>query len=994
MIRIFKKSNAYKKSFFTSSSFYKLSFDRKKKTASSQIGMITKFLLLFSIIISYPPLLASEQETDSSKKSNKRKESPTTPKESLNKKSKHTLDLPSQKSISNYFKPSASASSTHASVSSPSTNLSISVTSSAPSAFTSEAMDIDVEESSLNPTEDMTQIHVKKRKEIRENVEKDLNNSQLSIYLLKKNDKLPPSSLISEETREEFKDFPWQFFNEDKHHLIGASHDQEVFIDGQLYTDIKDGDGEEIYVFQETGIRQTHWTKIIYPQAAKHKKSQKTRNTLFESNQYKEPKGAVIFIKKMIEDQERFFAITFGTTGRFLLNTDYCEPAFGKHYAYNLLSSNPKYKAQSYTEINLDEKKLKSEQSKANGKVEVLRGVRAFIPKALTVTNGERQICSFLGAHICVSNKFAFETIGETCRKYLEIAEKDTYKTKYAHVDYFTPLEHQETINKVFIESFKNCHFEAPFEIERPSGFQELYEFKLTSRSSWGKHFPSLKREYKDFSCLADDLKKLVSCQPSVEALKNLRLLKITATNDSNQPLARWRADQLITTTVNYMAKTYWIEGGEIFKVHKNFIGWVNERLDRLFWRRENFGNGPTNILPEDSSLRSLTPFNITDTKKKYGKDVLSENAYNERMAKENPTNLFLFDCATIKVKDDPHPKSRVEPCDLFTKEGDLVHLKRWSQGSSSISYLVTQGLSSANLFLIDKNYREEFSKMLSTNSNFDSARKKLEKNNFRVVLGFIHPNNNIIPSGLPFNAKMELLRGLSELEKIGLEGLIISIKDDNTTAQSLQGSFMEESLEVNSDSTVAMVSEDPLESVSSLQTPILKKSEEATIFNGEDTIPIPVKFESIELAKKQGTIGPRSIPGWKLHDVDDKGNCFYDAIVHQMQLIHHPFLASVHHTTLPRNRLRLHIQGKNFKDDEWADDQSIDACVKKLDLILAIVDTRTPENGFTYYYLGKDGEVVTHTPDNLSPLPIKPIIRLAATGNHYLSVVTHPDSV
>lgn len=152
------------------------------------------------------------------------------------------------------------------------------------------------------------------------------------------------------------------------------------------------------------------------------------------------------------------------------------------------------------------------------------------------------------------------------------------------------------------------------------------------------------------------------------------------------------------------------------------------------------------------------------------------------------------------------------------------------------------------------------------------------------------------------------------------------------------------------------------------------------------------VKQESIEFAMKQGAVGPRLIPGWELHDVEDEGNCFYDAIAHQMQLIKHPFLNEVPSTTLPRDSLRLRLQGVDFKDKEWAEDQHIDQFVKSFnDIILAVVDTRAPENGFTYYYMNVDGEVVTHAPDNKLPLPPKNIIRLAATGNHYLSIVSYP---
>lgn len=630
------------------------------------------------------------------------------------------------------------------------------------------------------------------RKAIREEAEKGLKTSTLNIYLLKKHEKLSPPSEIPEDKQNEFGDFPWQYINENKYSLIGAPHDKEYFIDGQLYTQIKDGEGEEIYVFQETGIRQTEWTKVIYQQAKKHKGSERTRNPLYESAQYREPKGAVVFVKKKIGGEERFFALTFGMTGRFLLNFDYCDPAFGKHYAYNMLSINPGYKAQAFTEVNLDEKKLKHEQAKLNGKVEVSRGVRAFVPKALTVTDGKKQVSSFLGAHICISGKFAFETIGELCRDSLKMAERVNYQKKYSHIDDFSPLENEEEINKIFIQGLSKCHIENPFEAEGNPDIQAVDKFELRSRLAWDKNFPSLERSYDDFSLLANGLVKFIRSNPSASLLQKLKKLKIVGKNSSNYQVCNWRGDQLVTATIDSNNKTYWIEGGEVFEVHKNFIEKVNKKLDNLFWARKKLNNSLiNNILPANSSLNSLTPFNDTDKKLRQGKLVCSENAYNERMAKTHPDKFFLCDCGNIQVDGDPNPHSKVEPCDLLSKEWDLIHLKRWSSSSEILSYLPLQGLSSASLLSESKKFRDEFIKKLPKNGSFEKAEEVFKDKKFRVVLGFIHEDEEITPSGLAFNAKLALLKGVEELEKLELESMIISIKDD-TTKQKNEGSAKE----------------------------------------------------------------------------------------------------------------------------------------------------------------------------------------------------------
>lgn len=152
--------------------------------------------------------------------------------------------------------------------------------------------------------------------------------------------------------------------------------------------------------------------------------------------------------------------------------------------------------------------------------------------------------------------------------------------------------------------------------------------------------------------------------------------------------------------------------------------------------------------------------------------------------------------------------------------------------------------------------------------------------------------------------------------------------------------------------------------------------------------------FESISLqeAEEKGAIGPRSIEGWDLHDVEDLGNCFYEAVGDQLQLSNHAYLQSIPETTLLRDSLRLRVQGDTFRDREWADNETIDEFVKRFpDCILAVVDTRYPERGFTCYFF--DGEIVrAYMPDATGALPLgRHILRIAFTGNHFLSVRAHP---
>lgn len=153
---------------------------------------------------------------------------------------------------------------------------------------------------------------------------------------------------------------------------------------------------------------------------------------------------------------------------------------------------------------------------------------------------------------------------------------------------------------------------------------------------------------------------------------------------------------------------------------------------------------------------------------------------------------------------------------------------------------------------------------------------------------------------------------------------------------------------------------------------------------------------EAKELSKKtaeeKGIIGPRYIPRFTLADVDDQGNCFYIAVTNQMALLNNHFTNNVPIGTAPNDSLRLAIQGEDFLDRQWADDATFDLFIREFPhIILSIIDTRNPEAGFISYYMDENGDIITNVGDLDLP-ENREIIRLAATGNHFLSVTSHPE--
>jgi hypothetical protein len=160
---------------------------------------------------------------------------------------------------------------------------------------------------------------------------------------------------------------------------------------------------------------------------------------------------------------------------------------------------------------------------------------------------------------------------------------------------------------------------------------------------------------------------------------------------------------------------------------------------------------------------------------------------------------------------------------------------------------------------------------------------------------------------------------------------------------------------------------------------------------NDEDDIPYSVRYSSRKSVEDQQKIGAREIPGWILQDVPGDGNCFYYAVEHQMRQLN--LQIPITNGTCIADALRLRVQGEYFQDQEWADNHHIETFVRTFNTILAVIDTRYVSAGFTYYYHDENEHNITNRGDMPLP-PNKPLLKLAYTGNHFLSVVNHPSGI
>ncbi len=126
-----------------------------------------------------------------------------------------------------------------------------------------------------------------------------------------------------------------------------------------------------------------------------------------------------------------------------------------------------------------------------------------------------------------------------------------------------------------------------------------------------------------------------------------------------------------------------------------------------------------------------------------------------------------LLDRKLIRLRDGESP---IEPCDLFTKDREFIHVKR-SSASSNLSHLFAQGLVSAQSFF-DRDFRSELHDRIE---QLDSSLATLvpvtsmpSPTEYTILYGIITRESTEWPCSLPFFSRVHLSTVARDLSNLG----------------------------------------------------------------------------------------------------------------------------------------------------------------------------------------------------------------------------------
>lgn len=152
-----------------------------------------------------------------------------------------------------------------------------------------------------------------------------------------------------------------------------------------------------------------------------------------------------------------------------------------------------------------------------------------------------------------------------------------------------------------------------------------------------------------------------------------------------------------------------------------------------------------------------------------------SEGEYNESVVSHN-SEYVLLDQKNYIGKN--YGRSKIEPCDIFTKNKQLIHVKIGG-ASSKLSHLFSQGLVSARILSIDKGFKAHINDVTKQKLGYEPIGLDDQNNQFEIVFAIIDKREEEIENVIPFFSLVNLAQVLDNLDSMNFKNSLMLIKQE-----------------------------------------------------------------------------------------------------------------------------------------------------------------------------------------------------------------------
>ena len=452
----------------------------------------------------------------------------------------------------------------------------------------------------------------------------------------------------------------------------------------------------------------------------------------------------------LVNHKGRIFAFTFGYARGFL-NLSVVEEDFGLKVALNSIEQD---RIRSVDIKNLDTVVRQSKvQTLQAGSVDNfgLNPERDILNAVTGISKDEslgKHISGATALHISVPIKV--DGLQKLCLKLLEKYADKSYKEFFPWVDHIKDVK-----NLALIEELNGSLVQAIH--DKDKNFERIF-LAAPELIDWEK-IEGFKFSDSEEEEPREDI-RIVDILPSGEELKdkvNLLWLKrqnvycVGANND--EIVDSWHLYSCINYEVKKGESFYILTSGKWFEVDAKYAGSVDDEIKNIpIYDRFDF--------PEHEGER--------------------EDAYNEKAYNSDTSRCVLMDKKLIPYGGG---HNKIEFCDLLIDKKDFVHVKRF-RGSSALSHLFFQGLTSAFLLKTEMGFLKAANQKLPEDHRFDEA-VQIDASKYEVVFVVISKVKKQVRDIFPFFSRVSLLHVYKQLQAYDYKVSIakISVKNDSESS-------------------------------------------------------------------------------------------------------------------------------------------------------------------------------------------------------------------
>jgi uncharacterized protein (TIGR04141 family) len=215
--------------------------------------------------------------------------------------------------------------------------------------------------------------------------------------------------------------------------------------------------------------------------------------------------------------------------------------------------------------------------------------------------------------------------------------------------------------------------------------------------------------------------------------LKHLTAGKIYQCFKDDRDPATWGVYRCLNAEIDLDGSKYILNDGDWYKVDRDYV----KDVDR-FYR-----------LVAHSSLL-LPPYGAK-----------TEPAYLKSVSKSHP-QFALMDRKNVMIGGG---RSRIEFCDLFSKDNEIIHVKQYG-GSSVLSHLFSQAVVSGECFLHESPFRREVNKLLPSAFRLSDPATNPVPGIYTICMAIMSKVPG--PLEIPFFSKVSMKHAVTSLQRMG----------------------------------------------------------------------------------------------------------------------------------------------------------------------------------------------------------------------------------